>query len=90
MPIAGYLIRRFFYPTDYFQNPQFFDFDKSEKVKENEIKKQIKAFTDANEFDPIKLKHIKYQIDSNISSKHYQDFVEEDFIQLRYACIFNR
>ena len=87
--IAGFLIRRYFYPSCYFKNPSFFTFY---KTKETEIKSKIDNYlfkTNLNnyidnidEFKSEIVDDIKEEI-SNFKQFKIKDFQENDFIFLR-------
>ncbi|KAK8883474.1 hypothetical protein M9Y10_042566 [Tritrichomonas musculus] len=87
--IISYLIRRYFYPTEYFKDPSFFHFNKS---KEQCVKNKIANLLYLNEKDEMKLNQLKSKeilkeindnqiINNNVTEK--QDFKEDDFIILR-------
>ncbi|KAK8871415.1 hypothetical protein M9Y10_007141 [Tritrichomonas musculus] len=79
-PIAGFMIRRYFYPTKYFNDPTFFFFDKADISRKeiflkNEIAKSLlcKKLDDlVNKINSSKINQVKHAV-----------FNEDDFIILR-------
>ncbi|KAK8842215.1 hypothetical protein M9Y10_026446 [Tritrichomonas musculus] len=79
--VACYIIRRFFYPTEYFKNPSFFYFNKSEETNNSACRSIFKNKYKEKIFDFLKAK--KNNKDQQILKNKYDDFSEEDFIFLR-------
>ena len=73
-PISAYIIRRYFYPSNFFMNQSFFSFKKNQQQKSTDFikfdlqKMTTKVENDKKEFD------VAYLID---------EFKENDFIYLR-------
>ncbi|KAK8871375.1 hypothetical protein M9Y10_007099 [Tritrichomonas musculus] len=83
-PILAYLIKRFFYPTCYFEDPSFFIFrylsdDQNVKEKENELANIISKHNETNE---NRFQMIKNHINTEQKVKIFQ-FNENDFIKLK-------
>ena len=79
-PIAGYMIRRYYYPTEYFNDQTFFFFDKADvSSKEQSLKKEL-----AKSIICDKLSDFDCKVNSNINKRaqHYI-FNKDDFIILR-------
>lgn len=95
-PILTYMIRRFYYPTDYFKDPSFFIFEdwNQEKIKENEIKNKISHFlikkqkikSKAQQIIQIveEIKKNEENIDDTPKMRYFQE--EEFFVLKSYRC----
>ncbi|KAK8893003.1 hypothetical protein M9Y10_030259 [Tritrichomonas musculus] len=88
IPIVGYLIRRHFFPSNYFKDQSFFHFRPTDP-KEDEIKSKLSLFLlSKNEqekkanFEQLK-ESITTQNQSNEEWFNKEDFHENDFISLR-------
>ena len=88
--IIGYLIRRHFYPTEYFKDSSFFQFSDQEHFKEQEFKTKLNNLLFIQK-EKINLNILSQFFNENKISNEtnnndqiiYQDFREEDFIVLR-------
>ncbi|KAK8870191.1 hypothetical protein M9Y10_008068 [Tritrichomonas musculus] len=80
-PIIGFLIRRYFYPTDYFENPSFFDFGYS--TIDQFYQEQFTGFLDFNCFNTMLLAFLKTRIDQKERKVYINIFKSTDFIILR-------
>ena len=99
-PIIGYLIRRFFYPTNFFKDTSFFSFNLTPDSKEQELRTLITDLLFTNKMfkvniNNIKLHKILYEIkiskeEINSTTKHLLEFQKEDFIILRKIYNNNR
>ena len=78
--ILAYLIRRYFYPTDYFTNPSFFDFDQASSTNERIIKSKFIDLLNSKKSKAEDFSQIKNKAQTK---KHCIDFEEKDFIILR-------
>ena len=87
-PMSLFIIRRFFYPTDYFRDPSFFIFDLNKKSKEQEMKEILVNISESHnltetDYDQVsainKLAKFKYRRNENFNFK----FNANDFIILR-------
>ena len=88
-PIAGYLIRRYFYPSNHFKDKSFFRFNKSDNWHTIDfIKKKISnlLFIDSNENKNFNEIINLIQSNRNIPTCHIE-FKENEFIKLRYILI---
>ena len=73
--ISCFLIRRFFYPYEYFKNQSFFNFETYDKIKKQNIKTNIHnlLFTNDKDHDLLRdemrhdFKSIKKEIKNNIN-----------------------
>lgn len=79
-PIVGYLIRRFFYPTIYFQDPSFFDFKETSQTSEHLLKSEFIDHLKSHKLDLQKLEDIKNKAKALNKIKEFQ---EESFFILR-------
>lgn len=86
-PIAGYMIRRYYYPSSFFKDPSFFTFDKSiENSKEDETQRQLFDIIQTKGKEKIKEKLQLFQKNiKNCSENRYQKytFENDDFHELR-------
>lgn len=91
-PISGFLIRRFFYPTNYFKDPSFFTYKQTNNMNEEKLKQEIKSIYESNMLYINKFENnlnkivIKIEAENDeIQNKKvkYTDFLEKDFIPLR-------
>ncbi|KAK8839462.1 hypothetical protein M9Y10_031817 [Tritrichomonas musculus] len=76
-PIAGYLIRRYFYPSNYFSDPTFFYFDDAEKIEDQKLRKEYNSLLRFEESS---------QTEDNSSTENKRElfnFETKDFIILR-------
>lgn len=87
-PIMGYLIGRYYCPTEYFNDPSFFIFKNSSKNNELKTQTIIKniVFSNPGELDPYEM--VKVYTDVKIDSFSYSilnndSFDPDDFIVLR-------
>ena len=80
-PIACYLIRRYFIPTDFFEDPEFFIFDKTNISSDIFYKKKFIDLINSKSQDLQKYYDIRNNI-QNIKNRRYE-FHNEDFIYLR-------
>ena len=89
--ISCFLIRRFFYPSEFFTDKSFFNFENENHSKELDTKAKIYKLLFTNSTDSIsrdEMKHdlhsIKREIKAIINNGNQkQDFQESDFIKLR-------
>ncbi|KAK8857492.1 hypothetical protein M9Y10_015897 [Tritrichomonas musculus] len=77
--IVGYLIRRYFYPSDYFMNSSFFDFQES---NEDQFRKEFFNHLNSEDYniknyEKIKEKYLEKEINKP------NEFQEKEFIILR-------
>ena len=84
--IACYLIRRHFYPTHFFKNPNFFKFNENQENYEDNVKRKLTSFfviQDKNDLKPlsneISSKETLY-CEKNQMKKQFFEFNEDDFI----------
>ena len=89
-PIVCYLIRRFFYPTNYFKDPSFFFFDQKQYKKEFKMKSKIEGFflSDKNQENKVAYEQLtgiikESYLDNYKCNNIYLEFKKEDFIYLR-------
>ena len=84
-PIAGYLIRRYYYPSIFFKNSSFFTFNKNLQKTENPLNELFE--TDDNHEIKSKIQIFKNKLNdlSNNDNRISQNFKfnENDFIELR-------
>ncbi|KAK8841907.1 hypothetical protein M9Y10_026859 [Tritrichomonas musculus] len=76
--IIGFIIRRHFYPTDYFKDKSFFNFNCTKDTKENDMKSILTnffSFENKEKIDQLK-------IESTDQIK-IQNFQKTDFVNLR-------
>lgn len=79
-PIVGYLIHRYFCPTTYFWDPSFFDFDKTAKANERELKAEFFTGFKTLQFTDQDLELFKSKVNNKRKIKNFR---EEEFIVLR-------
>lgn len=79
--IAGYLIRRYFYPAEYFKNRSFFDF--MHIKNENHIKSEFFHYISSQNSDIKTYHEIKNKITDYKNIQNILEFQEKDFIILR-------
>ncbi|KAK8838052.1 hypothetical protein M9Y10_036002 [Tritrichomonas musculus] len=81
--IAGFLIRRYFFPTEYFKDPSFFNFRGNNK--ENLIKSEFIRCINSADSDPKDVEKIKNKIRSNENNNepNLREFNEKEFVILR-------
>ena len=79
-PIVGYLIHRYFCPTTYFRDPSFFDFDKTVKANERELKAEFFTGFKTLQFTDQDLELFKSKVNNKRKIKNFR---EEEFIVLR-------
>lgn len=86
-PLIGYLIRRYFYPTDYFSDSSFFNFKQINKSKEKDLKEKLYQILEIDgEKDPIEPKLTKAINDFkeyNNDNRKIEEFENKEFIVLR-------
>lgn len=90
-PIASFLIRRFYQPSDYFKDPSFFIFDQQIDQKEQEIKTNLLNLirsTDSNDINnnyQLLRKEIKEEREEEEEGNENKNicFKDDDFIKLR-------
>ena len=92
--IVGYLIRRNFYPTEYFEDKSFFNFDKLQRDKEVNVRLKLSnlifSFDNKTKLKQQDLKEIVQQININklYDTKYpIYEFNEKEFISLRKISI---
>ena len=81
--VIGFLIRRYFYPTEFFQDKSFFDFDLQHNYNERLIRSEFIDLVDSKSLQHKNLLQMKEKIKRNQIEIHLTDFEEEDFIILR-------
>lgn len=89
IPIAGYLIRRYFYPTTYFNDPSFFTFDSQANTSETQLKNKIENYLLSKTEDDKKKNFLQlFQSKEEDNNNAIHEFNEKDFIILRiiYSC----
>ena len=89
IPIAGYLIRRHFYPTTYFNDPSFFTFDSQANTSETQLKNKIGNYLLSKTEDDKKKNFLQlFQSKEEDNNNALYEFNEKDFIKLRiiYYC----
>ena len=84
-PIIGYMIRRYFQPSNYFKDPSFFVFDNFQNKNEKRIKKKLtELFESGIDVKGQMIKTIVNEIkNSNFENTKYRNFKNEDLIILR-------
>ena len=89
--LSGYLIRRFFYPTEYFKDPSFFSFDQMIS-KEQKLKKELKKVIFSN-LDEIVDKNKNESNNSEEEEEEYKyeeiDNQEESFADINFEELEN-
>ncbi|KAK8865333.1 hypothetical protein M9Y10_010874 [Tritrichomonas musculus] len=88
--IVGFMIRRYFYPTNYFQDSSFFTFRQTNETNDYKIKAKLADFfystkNDGKKFPFIFIEIKKYE--DNKNDTIFEDFQQSDFISLR--CIYS-
>ena len=88
--IAGYYIRRYYYPSDYFKDPSFFSNGGLNKTEEQNIKNQIDSLIfpfNFSEFIEKRMSEINDRIENyrknNNDDNKQKEFKETEFIILR-------
>ena len=86
--IVGYMIRRYYYNTDYFTDSTFFKYDYDSNVLKQKIQKDLFDIANSKEaenaFNCVKPLVIDVVTDIKDGNKvQYQYFKKEDFIELR-------
>ena len=87
--IAGYFIRRYYYPSEYFKDPSFFSNGGLNKTQEQKIKKKIDSLIfpfEFSEFIEKKMSMINEEIEefkNNNNESQQKEFNETEFIVLR-------
>lgn len=84
-PIICYLIRRYYYPSNYFKDNSFFDFMNHNK-NERKLKTKFIELFQLNNFDKLEEneEQIKYLISGETQNKMTNiEFVKNDFVKLR-------
>lgn len=88
--IAGYLIHRYFYPTDYFKDGSFFIFnDRSSYLNENKYKSELckvllsKGKINMNDLNDEIIDFIKSTKELTKKETAIQTFTNKDFIELK-------
>ena len=80
-PVIGYLIRRYFYPTNYFTNQSFFEYGNSTDSNQKEIKNNFIKILESN--DQIENSNFPLLKETVTQKNQYQIFNENDFVILR-------
>ena len=86
--IFTFLIRRFFYPQNYFTDPSFFFIEKQFKVNEEIIEEKMCYILNSNNDDidkNIEKINTIYN-EKNAKKNFYQNFYESEFVILRCIC----
>ena len=85
-PILGFLIRRYFYPTNYFKNPSFFMFEQSKEQKMREDLVQAIYSKDSSQFiyyfDQLLINSNDIKNEEN-KTLDLKEFKMSDFVELR-------
>ena len=87
-PMIGYLIKRYYYPTEYFKDPSFFIFNQQFFSNEQKAKRTILNFLKNKEKDENSNQKVLNSIideieESNETDNHTINFSKDDFIFLR-------
>ena len=84
-PILGFLIRRFFYPTSYFEDPSFFMYEEGNKFNEQEMKRNLiqALYSKSGKQFNYNINQITRTINEMKKSNVIQEFQKEEFIILR-------
>lgn len=85
--IIGYLIRRYFYPTYFFKNPSFFEFDSKVKTSEKDLYLSLmKALSAENQiemiYDLINFLNDYAKINNTSNKIQVRKFHKDEFIEL--------
>ena len=89
-PISGFLIRRFFCPTNYFKDPSFFTFGQVNNKEEEELRREFNNFFSIenlinrkmNFYELTKIVRKIRTVQEN-KKVEYHEFQEKEFIDLR-------
>lgn len=82
-PIAGFLIRRYFYPTNYFSNPSFFNFNNQTNLEEKNTKISIDGFLFSESMSDYDDFQLEIKTNKKNQTNQTTEFKKSDFILLR-------